>query len=148
MRVIEHPEVNDFERALLDALLAGPLDILATLREQITSARVVLRELSGAGFFLKFEVSPSTRRVEPANFEISDVYFDLEGTEHGGGSVLFIRDGVVTTLEGYSHAGGWPDEPRQFRLYYFDGPTRNMPKVAAEIASRAALSRNLRHDGL
>lgn len=75
--------------------------------------------------------------MEPPNFEISDVYFDLRGTDHGGGAVLFIRAGAIAMLEGYSHGDGWPDEPEEFVLHYFDGAERDLSKVAAEIRSRA-----------
>ena len=141
MRVVENPRMNAFEEALLKALLDGELEALRALRAQARSARVVSRELSGAGFFLNFEVPPTERRVEPPNFEITDVYFDLKGTECGGGSVLFVRDGKMKILEAFSHGSGWPDEPTEFKLFYFDGEKRNLAKVAGEIQSRAALSR-------
>ncbi|HEX3580939.1 MAG TPA: hypothetical protein VH087_04200 [Thermoanaerobaculia bacterium] len=138
--------MNDFERALLEALLVGPLDVLKRLGEQIDSATVLSRELSGTGFFLNFEVPRTVPRVEPPNFEISDVYFDLEGTEHGGGAILFIRDGVVTMLEAYCHWGAWPAEPAEFKLHYFDGEERDIAKVAAEISSRATRSRKAENE--
>ena len=100
------------------------------------------RELSGAGVFLTFEVPPDVRRVEPRNFELSDVYFDLEGTECGGGAIIFIRDGVISMLEGYSHGGGWPDEPQVFAIRYFDGNQRDLAKVVGKIASRQLLTRS------
>jgi hypothetical protein len=135
MRIIREPVITAFETALLDALLAGLLEILVGLREQARHAEVVSRELSGAGFFLNFAVPATVRRVEPLNFEISDVYFDLRGTDHGGGSALFVRDGAISMLEGYSHAGDWPDEPEEFILHYFDGAARNLGNVIAEILS-------------
>lgn len=128
--------ITAFETALLDALLAGSLEILVGLREQARHAQFVSRELSGCGFFLNFAVPPSIPRVEPRNFEISDVYFDLRGTEHGGGSILFVRDGAISMLEAYSHAGDWPDEPEEFVLHYIDGAERNLGNVLAEIFSR------------
>jgi hypothetical protein len=62
-------------------------------------------------------VPPIARHVEPPNFAISDVYFDLKGTEHGGGSVLFVHHGVITMLEAYCHSGEWPDEAEEFKLF-------------------------------
>ena len=141
VRSIKDPELTAFERALLDALLGGPLEVLAKLRAQIACARVVSRQLSGVGFFLDFEVPAKATFVDPPNFEISDVYFDLKGTEHGGAAILFVRAGAVTMLEAYSHAGDWPDEPEEFSIHCFDGAKRDTAKVAAEIASRAAFAR-------
>ena len=137
MRVVLNPTITRFEKALLDALLDGPLDILGLLRAQVRTARTVSRELSGVGFFLNFEVPAAIPRVMPPNFEISDVYFDLEGAEHGGGAILFVREGVITMLEAYAHAENWPDDTGDFMIRYFDGAVRSMAKVEAEILSRS-----------
>src|SRR5262245_42269279 len=98
----------------MDALLAGEHPILEQLRVQYRAASPVTRELSGAGFFLEFEVPSHVPRVAPPNFELGDLAFELEGLEHEGGAILFVRDGVIRTLEGYSFENSWPEAEGTF----------------------------------
>ena len=139
MDVVHNPSLTEFDRKLAEALLAGSLDFLAKLRVQFESARTVSRTLSGAGFFLSFAVPETAGRVFPPNFELSDVFFEAEGLAHGGGSVLFVRDGVITTLEAYSHVDDWPDEITAFTIRYFDGDQRDMSALSAAITARSRL---------
>ena len=36
---------------------------------------------------------------------------ELEGFEHGSGCILFVRDGVISTLEGITYGEPFPDNP-------------------------------------
>jgi hypothetical protein len=137
METISNPQPTQFEQALAEALLLGDLLQLKVLREQWRNAKFEARELSGAGFFLSIAISNSSPRAEPPNFELSDVYFEAKGLPYGGGAVLFVRNGAISMLEAYSHAGGWPGEITDFTLQYFDGERRNTAAVEAEIRSRS-----------
>ncbi len=69
--------------------------------------------LTGVGFFVNFDVDADAPRTEPIkNFTGGNVAIALEGVEHGAGCVLFVRDGVITMLEGYTYgAEAWPARP-------------------------------------
>jgi hypothetical protein len=139
MEIIPNPDPTAFEVALADALLAGDLPFLATLRSQWNAATFESRELSGVGFFLNVAIPSSAPRVEPPNFELGDVYFETTTLPHGGGAVLFIRRGVITMLEAYAHDGEWPANLTDFVLRYFDGEHRDLAAVEADVLSRATL---------
>jgi len=112
-------DLSVLERAVLNLLLSGDSPVLATLRAQAASARVGKRDLSGVGFSCSFEVPPDTARVEGrANFELDDVIATVHGLEHGAGFVLFVRDGQLAMLEGFSYGETWPQEIAQFALAY------------------------------
>src|SRR5258706_3245320 len=130
------PEPTVFEKALLDALLAGDHPFLAALRGQYARATPTCRELSGAGLFLNFQVPPDEPDVAPRNFEIGDVYFDLDGLPHGGGALLFVRDGFISFLEAFSHDGDWPERTDTFAIHYV-GPSRDFQRLDRELESRA-----------
>ena len=55
------------------------------------------------GFFVSFAVPAGAPRVDPPTASGGAVTVDLEGLEHGSGCVLFVRDGVISTLEGYAY---------------------------------------------
>lgn len=115
--------LNQFEQAVLDKLLAGDHDVLATLRAQAAKARVVSRELTGAGFNLQFRVPSDVPRVTlPADFELGDVDASIDGLAHGAGFLLFVRDGRIAMLEGYSYEESWPTDIRRFTLAYRSEP--------------------------
>lgn len=110
-------QLSDFEQAVLEKLLAGNHPVLATLREQIAQAQVVKRQNTGVGFFCDFEIGP-TAPVVQGNFHIGDVHAEIESLERGVGFVLFIRDGKVKMLEGYTYDEPWPAEVQHFSLQY------------------------------
>jgi predicted component of type VI protein secretion system len=119
--------LNTLEQAVLDRLLAGDLPVLATLRAQAEKARLVNREFSGIGFFCSFEVPPEAPTLEgSSNFELDDVNGTLKGLAHGAGFVLFIRNGRLDMLEGFSYDEPWPQDVGQFTLTYQSEP-RKLP---------------------
>jgi hypothetical protein len=118
--------LTDFEKALLQKLLAGDHPALVNLRAQANTARLVSRENTGVGFSCDFEVPRDAPLVTPANFELNDVDAAIEGLEHGAGFLLFVRDGRITMLEGYSYDEPWPNVIRNAKLRYRREP-RELP---------------------
>lgn len=122
---------NEIERAVLDMLLAGESPALEVLRAQCERLFVVKRELTGVGFFTELGHPPDVMRL-PASLRVrfGDVLADIEGLEHGAGFVLYIDDGLITLLEGYSTANEpWPESPAQFALRYWP-PERALGPLA------------------
>jgi hypothetical protein len=115
--------LSRLEQAVLDKLLSGAHPVLLALRPQVDHARVTERELTGVGFFCSLEIPA---HVPPApgssNVHIGDVHADIEGLAHGAGFVLFIRDGRLSMLEGYTFDEPWPRDIGEFRLTYTTEP--------------------------
>lgn len=132
------PPLAEFEEALLDALLAGDHPVLATLREQRAGAACVSRELSGVGFFLEFSVPDAVALVAPEKFVLGDVLFNLQGPDHGGGAILFVRGGKVEMLEAYCFEDDWPSEISRFSISYDGGPQRDVARIMSAALSRAS----------
>jgi hypothetical protein len=40
----------------------------------------------------------------------------VQGLEHGAGRVLFVRDGQLRSLEGYTYGEPWPERPTAVSL--------------------------------
>ena len=98
-------------------MLDKPGDEFEVIRQQLARATVKERRFSGVGFFTDFDVPPdaSVRRDLP-NMEIGGVEAKFPGLQHGAGFVLFIRNGVVRMLEGYTYDEPWPDKTDEFEL--------------------------------
>jgi hypothetical protein len=66
------------------------------------------------------------------DFEISDVSGQISGMERPVVFVVFVRDGLLSWLEGTSMDEEWPDSISEFALGYIYEPRRlRIPKVTA-----------------
>ncbi len=113
--------LDTLERAVLDKLLSGDHPALVVLRQQATMVRVAGRKQTGVGFFCDFDVDESAPTL-PGDFQIGDVFGELEGLAHGVGFVLFIRNGRLSMLEGFTFDEPWPEQLRGFKLAYQHDP--------------------------
>lgn len=113
-------------------LLAGEGPSFAVLREQLRRSRVARRELTGAGFFTYLDGPAEAPRLatHARQHTVSGVFADIEGLEHGAGFILFIVDGLLDNLEGFSYDEPWPPEIGAFSLKYTaeDGPALKLTR--------------------
>jgi hypothetical protein len=95
-------ELTPLERAVLLAIVEQATEVSPLLGLQVDSARVVKRENTGAGFYTTFDVS-SSEAMDGVKSPLGDVGATVNGLEHGMGFLLWIEDGRVGQLEGYSY---------------------------------------------
>ena len=127
--------LNEFEEAVLAKMLTGDHPVLAILREQSARGRVANREHSGVGFFCHFELDRDAPALR-GDFHIGDVHAEVEGLAHGVGLVLFIREGRLSMLEGYTYDRPWPENIGGFTLRYSDSDRNSeLVKLDAHAAS-------------
>jgi len=107
--------VTSLEGDVLRAIIEAHPDHGPLILAQLELATIASRRKTGLGFFLNFAVSP-LELFDPADFELNDVYGDLEGLEHGAGFVLFIRKGKLAFLEGHTHDEPWPDKIDDYEI--------------------------------
>jgi len=113
--------LHPLERQVLDKLLAltdRELSVsdLKILTIQLGHAIILSREMTGHGFYTRFFVAESALRL-PNHHSLwfGAVHADLPALSHGAGFQLYIKDGAVNELEGFSYDGPWPDPwPGQF----------------------------------
>ena len=98
-------------------LLAGDGPTLEQLRRQLEVATVSSREHSGVGFFTNFEV-PAELRLSFNTLHLEGVEATIAGLQYGAGFVVFISDGVIDCLEGFTYGEDWPAEVTEFTLRY------------------------------
>jgi hypothetical protein len=120
--------LTKLECAVLEKLLAGDLPALEALRSQARSSRIVERRMTGVGFFTTFAVPPDVPRVQ-GSFQLGDVLGKLEGLAHGAGFLLWVEDGVLEMLEGYTFDEPWPEEIREFSLEYLEHREQDLQRL-------------------
>jgi hypothetical protein len=109
-------EILDLAHRLVPLLLTGDHRATAALRAQYGRASVSRVEFSGAGFFVEFSVPADAPRAEPGELTGGNARIEVEGLEHGAGCVLFVRDGMLRALEGYTYGEPWPERPIRVSL--------------------------------
>ena len=118
------------EREVLEKLLTGDNSQLEILRNQLTNATVSSREFTGVGFFANFHVPPDMVRLSNRKrLTIGDIAANIEGLKHGAGFLLFIDDGVLEFLEGFTYDETWPEKIENFKLTYLEEKPRGSGRL-------------------
>ncbi len=114
--------LTDLERDVLLEILAAHPDPDSVLQDQFEHARIVSREMSGVGFFLK--LATDSTRAFPADGEFTGTCADIPGLEHPVMFALFIREGRIDWLEGWTVVEPWPEVTSGYRLYRIASATK------------------------
>lgn len=110
--------LTPLEHAVLHRLLDRPGEPYDTIRQQLAHATVASREFTGVGFFTEFTVSEeATVARSLPDMTLGDVVAESASLKHGAGFVLFVRNGVVSMLEGHTYDEPWPDSVDDFRVF-------------------------------
>jgi len=118
-------ELSLLEKGVLEKFLCGDFPEIIRLRLQIEKCLVVKRELTGFGFYTTFSVPGDIPQVSGANAKLGDVVGEIEGLRDGAGFLLYIVNGVIDMLEGYSFDEPWPLSVDKFQLSYRSGIERD-----------------------
>jgi hypothetical protein len=125
--------LTSFEQAVLDKLLSGQDPTLTALRRQCEQIQVSSRELTGVGFFTTFAVSPEAHReAGRPSFKFGDVNGTSDDVKHGFGFLVYVVDGVLHMLEGYTYDEPWPNEIRGLVLTYASPQGRKLDFVKGD----------------
>ena len=108
---------NIFEDEVMHRLIEEKAELSNILLKQYNNATVVNRKFTGVGFFTDFEISDKSLIIrEPLNFEFGSVQAETPHLQHGIGFILFIRNGFIDFLEGYTYGEPFPTD---FSSYHF-----------------------------
>ena len=113
-------ELEPLERAVLNKFLEGNDPVLDALRRQMPGISVVERKKTGTGFFTELSNALGTERAptRPGTSRLGDLEATIDGLAHGAGFLLYVHDGLLSMLEGYSYEEPWPTEIRNFALRF------------------------------
>lgn len=109
-------DLTGLERAVIACLLAPKHPVTDALRYQADRCRVAAREFTGVGFYTTLEVPSDAppAAVRSGRMTLGDVTATIDGLKRGAGFVLWIEDGVLRELEGFSYDEPWPEEIRGY----------------------------------
>jgi len=123
-------DYTPLETVVLELLLRGENNVLNVLREQFMFSSIARREFTGAGFYLYFDIPIHISRLGnnlqvSSNFNFGDVKAFVEPTKQELGFLLWIKDGAMHVLEGYTYDNNWPMHITNYDLSYLDGEERD-----------------------
>ena len=125
---------EEFEKRVMEKLLEGEDNVFKILRQQYEKASVKSRKLSGTGFFTVFEVPDDVIKLDSLrSFQFGDIIGSMDGVNDGVGFVLFVKNGVIDFLEGYTYGNEkFPETVLNYQLSFDSGQIRNCDKIRAK----------------
>jgi hypothetical protein len=91
------------ERAVLRAICEKELSDRTALEAQVSTATVLSRENTGAGFYTRFAIERASGAPICGERLRHGPAASINGLGHGMGFILWLKDGYVDCLEGYSY---------------------------------------------
>lgn len=126
--------IEEFERQVMAALLAGDDPLLATLRRQFAAASVRGRERTATGFVTRFEVPASVPAIERKLMHLDDLQVELRGTKSPADTSVHVHNGRLRSLECFVYDGTFPDEPSIVAAWYYG--TEKFPGITPELMAQ------------
>ena len=109
---------EEFEQAVMQKMLEEETAMNTALREQYRRAHIESREFTGVGFFTNFKIPDDAPRVlNFTDYGYGDVIVNINNHHDFGGFVIFIQDGIMLCLEGYTFTESWPEVIKSYKLY-------------------------------
>ncbi|NMG72897.1 hypothetical protein [Parazoarcus communis] len=126
-----------FEQAVLEKLLDGDFPLLIQLRQQLARCTVAKREFTGFGFYTTLSVPADVRRTVGLDVKFGDVVGKIPELPSGAGFLLYVKNGVLDMLEGYSYDEPWPSSIDNFSLEYVKGEQRDLTALEGSLRQKS-----------
>lgn len=97
------PDFTPLERAILTAICEMYLAERAAIEAQLSSASLLSRTNTGAGFYTRFAVDRASSNAIGGERFRDGPEMKLDGLEHGLGCILWLKEGYADCLEAYSY---------------------------------------------
>jgi hypothetical protein len=109
---------TELEKAVIASMLADCE--LKPSRSTVNFVAVTVsdREFTGAGFLTEFERSEELKLFDDGvSLRWGKVGARLNASKLETGYLIYVDDGYVTAVEGYTYGDEWPNEVEQIELY-------------------------------
>ena len=111
-------KATELEKLVIESLLAD--DELKPVRSTVNFEAVFAsdREFTGAGFLTAFERTEELRLFESnVSLRWGKVGARLNASKVETGYLVYVDDGYLTTVEGYTYGDEWPESVDEIELY-------------------------------
>jgi len=102
-------KANRLEQTIVNELLRDPELSPLTPAVDLAEVKVTDRELTGAGFLTEFERCQALKLFpDGTSLRWGSVGVRLNAEKLETGYVVYVDDGYLTTIEGYTYGDEWP----------------------------------------
>jgi len=111
-------KITELEKIVIERMLVDRT--LKPLKLAVDFDRVSIRdrEFTGAGFLTEFERSEELKLFDDkTSLRWGKVGARLNASEIETGYLIYVDDGFLTTIEGYTYGEEWPHQIEQIDLY-------------------------------
>jgi hypothetical protein len=136
--------LDEFEKLVMDGLLAGDDPTLETLRAQYAAATVRDREITATGFVTRFDVPASAKAIERKLLHLDDLQVQLAGADTPADTSVHVHNGRLRSLECFVYDGTFPSEPEITEAWYYG--TERYPGITEELMAERDVEELLEED--
>ncbi len=111
-------ELSTFEKSVITALIKGDSES-ELISEQLKDATVKKRDYTGVGLYTDLQINENAPRLNKTSRFIEEVpkaHLDHPELSAGAGAMLWITDGLISTLECYAYDEQWPKDESKFTI--------------------------------
>lgn len=111
-------KISELEKAVIGSILAD--SELTPIKSTVNFDTVVVsdREFTGPGFMTEFERSEELKLFASGiSLRWGNVGARLNASRLETGYLIYVDDGYVTAVEGYTYGDVWPDHVDRIELY-------------------------------
>jgi len=110
--------INELEMAVMERFLADPALALRATSGDYSGVLVASRDLTGAGFLTTFEKCSELRMFEEhVSMRWGKVGARLTPSKIETGYLVYVDDGYLSAIEGYTYGEEWPSDCSVVELY-------------------------------
>jgi hypothetical protein len=136
--------IEEFERQVMTALLAGDDPILETLRTQYAASSVSGREQTATGFVTRFDVPQSVPAIERKLLHLDDLQLQLAGVATPADVSVHVHNGRLRSFECFIYDGAFPETPTIEAAWYYG--TERFAGITPELLAERDLEDLLEDD--
>jgi len=136
--------LEEFEKQIMTALLAGDDPLLAALRRQYAAATVRDREINSTGFVTRFDVPATVPPIERKLLHLDDLQVELDGAKTPVDTALNVHNGHLRSLECFVYEGSFPQAPAIKAAWYYG--TERFPGITEELMAERDVEELLEED--
>ena len=102
---------DEFEKIIITDIIEQYPEYKQKLQAQFEKSVVQKREFSTYGFPTYYTATAKEETLgDTVNMQLGKSQWKINGLQHGSDYILWIKNGFITCLEGFSYNESWPDE--------------------------------------
>ena len=102
---------DEFEKIIITDIIEQYPEYKQKLQAQFEKITVQKREFSTYGVSTHYEVTVAEETLgNDKNLQLGKCQWSINGLNHGSDYILWIKNGLISCLEGFSYNEPWPNE--------------------------------------